>query len=446
MAAVILAAGKGTRMKSNVPKVLHPLGGWAMVSYVIEAVRQAGVEVVVLVVGHQGSLVREALGDAVEYIEQGQQLGTAHALYQSKSVLEGSVETLLVLYGDTPLLSSQTIAALMDHHASKGAPVTLLTCTAGDPTSRGRVLRDGAGRVMAIVEEKEADVDHRGVSEWNCGVYCFSCSWLWSRLEGLPVHPDGELYLTDIVEAAVREGEVVEALAIDDSSEPMGINDRSELAQAWEVLRHRINKELMIQGVSIIDPASTHIDRTVEIKADTVIHPHTILKGRTRVGRDCSIGPYAIVEDSLIGEGGRIIASVVEGAVLEERVSVGPFSHLRPLAYLAQGVYVGNFAEVKESSLGRNTKMGHFSYVGDASVGQDVNIGAGTITANFDGKRKHRTVIEEGVSLGSDTVLVAPVKVGKGAIIGAGSVVTRDVPAGAVAYGMPARVKRKVKG
>jgi bifunctional UDP-N-acetylglucosamine pyrophosphorylase/glucosamine-1-phosphate N-acetyltransferase len=344
-----------------------------------------------------------------------------------------------------PFLSADTLRQLSELQAERKGPIAMLTVEADDPRGFGRILRDEAGQVVGIVEEAVATDAQKAIRELNCAVYCFDGHWLWPHLAQLPLSPKGEYYLTDLVAMAVAEGQVIEALKIRDVTEVLGINDRSHLAQAEAAMRQRINQKWMLEGVTLLAPALTFIDATVEIGQDTIIYPNTYLEGATTIGRQCRLGPNTIVRESTIGNGCTIEASVVEGAVLEEDVDVGPFSHLRKGAHLAQGAHVGNFAEVKNSYLGPGTKLGHFSYLGDATVGQDVNIGAGTITCNYDGRRKHPTIIEDGAFIGSDTMLVAPVRVGAGAKIGAGSVVTHDIPPGSVAYGVPARVRGEVK-
>ena len=441
LSIVILAAGQGTRMKSKTPKVLHPLAGQPMVQYVVEAASQLSSERPVLVVGHGAEQVRQALGDRVTYVEQKEQLGTGHALLQARSLLEGRNDVVLVLCGDMPLLSAATLKHLVELHRQGEGPITLLTVSADDPMGFGRILRDEAGQVVGIVEEAVATEEQKKIRELNCGTYCFDDRWLWPHLSQLPLSPKGEYYLTDLVAMAVEEGHTVRALAVEDATEVLGINNRLHLAQAEAILRRRINERWMLEGVTIVDPPSTFIDAQVQIGQDTVIYPHTHLQGETRIGCDCRIGPNTIVRDSTIGDRCAIQASVVEGALLEDDVDVGPFSHLRRGAHLARGVHVGNFGEVKNSYLGPGTKMGHFSYLGDATVGANVNIGAGTITCNYDGRRKHRTVIEDGAFIGSDTMLVAPVRIGARAKIGAGAVVTHDIPPDSLAYGVPARVR-----
>jgi len=445
LSVVILAAGQSTRMKSELPKVLHPLAGKPMVQYAVEMAAELTPEKPLLVVGNGADQVRQAVGDQVIYVEQRELLGTGHALLQARPLLEGRSEMVLVWYADMPLLSADTQRQLLELQAESKGPIAMLTVEADDPMGFGRILRDEASQVIGIVEEAVATDAQKAIRELNCGVYCFDGHWLWPHLAQLPLSPKGEYYLTDLVAMAVAEGEVVRALTISDVTEVLGINDRSHLAQAEAAMRQRINEKWMLEGVTLLAPALTFIDATVEIGQDTVIYPNTYLEGATAIGRQCRLGPNTIVRDSTIGDGCTIEASVVEGAVLEDGADVGPFSHLRKGAHLAQGAHVGNFAEVKNSYLGPGSKMGHFSYLGDATVGEDVNIGAGTITCNYDGQHKHPTIIEDGAFIGSDTMLVAPVRVGAGARIGAGSVVTHDIPPGSVAYGVPARVRGEVK-
>ena len=445
LSIVILAAGQSTRMKSQTPKVLHPLAGKPMVQYAVETAAELTSEKPLLVVGNGADQVRRAVGDQVTYVEQREQLGTGHALLQARPLLEGRSEMVAVWYADMSLLSADTLRRLIGLQTDGEGPITMLTVVADDPMGFGRILRDEAGRVLGIVEEAVATDAQKAIKELNCGVYCFDGHWLWPRLTRLPLSPKGEYYLTDIVAMAVAEGQVVKALKISDVTEVLGVNDRSHLAQAEAVVRQRINQKWMLEGVTLLAPALTFIDATVELGQDTVIYPNTYLEGATAIGRQCRLGPNTIVRDSTVGDGCTIEASVVEGAVLEVGADVGPFSHLRKGAHLGRGAHVGNFAEIKNSYLGPGSKMGHFSYLGDATVGQDVNIGAGTITCNYDGQRKHPTIIEDGAFIGSDTMLVAPVRVGAGAKIGAGSVVTHDVPPGSVAYGVPARVRGEIK-
>lgn len=446
-AVVVLAAGQGTRMKSKLQKVLHPVCGRAMVEHVLEAVSATEPRRTVLVVGRQADQVRARLGERVEYAQQDEQLGTGHAVLQAKALLQGdeAVQTVLVVYGDTPLLRGETLRQLLELHHQRRPAITMLTVHAKEPAGYGRILRDERGRVRGIVEEASATPEQKRISEINSGVYCFRADWLWSNLSRLSLSPKGEYYLTDLVALAVEQGEGVETSTLPEESEALGVNDRVQLAFVERLMRERILTQLMLSGVTVIDPATTYVEAGVVVGQDTVIHPHTHLRGQTRIGVDCQVGPGTIVEDSTVGDRCRLFASVLEGAMVEDDVVMGPYCHLRPGAHLAKGVEMGNFAEVKMSYLGPGTKMHHFSYVGDATFGADVNVGAGTITCNYDSetKTKNRTIVEDGVGLGSDTMLVAPVRVGARSTTGAGSVVTRDLPPDSVAYGVPATVKRK---
>lgn len=441
LAIVILAAGQGTRMRSKLPKVLHAIAGRPMIQHVLDVVGKLHARRTVLVVGHGADMVRDLLGDAVDYVAQKQQLGTGDAVLQARGVLDGCSDAVLVLYGDMPLLASETLRSLVLAHQTHEATITMLTCIREDAMGFGRILRDKAGRVLAIVEESEATPEELAISELNPGVYCFDATWLWEHLALLPLSPKGEYYLTDLISMATEEGHPVGAVVSGDALETLGINNRVHLAKAEDVMRRRVRERLMLAGVTMLDPGSTYVDATVSVGLDTIIYPNSYLQGSTSIGSRCRIGPNTIVRDTCIGDGCRVEASVVEGAVIGDDVSVGPFSHLRKGAHLADGVHVGNFGEIKNSSLGEGVRMGHFSYVGDATVGADVNIGAGTVTCNYDGAKKHRTVIEEGVFVGSGTMLVAPVRIGARAHIGAGAVVTHDIPPDSMAYGVPARVR-----
>ncbi len=439
---MILAAGQGKRMRSSLPKLLHPLAGRPMVRYVVEAARAAGLRPIVIVGGESGG-IQAALGDKVGYAAQGQPLGTGHAVAQARDAV-GSAEHLLVLNGDVPLIMPETLERLMRVHEEASADLTFLTARL-DAAEYGLVQRDEQGRVAAVVEAAALESAVEGEAEINSGQYCFRAAWLWPHLAAIPRAANGEQYLTSLVAMAVHEGAAVATVQAGDPDEVRGINDREQLAESEAALRRRINRSHLLAGVTIVDPATAYIDANVTIGADTVIDANTQLRGTTSIGGECRIGPNSIVRDSAIGDRCRIDSSTIEEATLEEDVEAGPYSHLRPGAYLCAGVHIGNFAEVKSARLGRGVKMGHFSYVGDAEVGDDTNIGAGAITCNFDGERKQRTVIGRGVFIGSDTMLVAPVTVGDGARTAAGSVVTKDVPAGALAAGAPARIVRSTK-
>jgi bifunctional UDP-N-acetylglucosamine pyrophosphorylase/glucosamine-1-phosphate N-acetyltransferase len=442
--ALVLAAGQGTRMRSALPKMLHPLCGQPMLMYALTAACAASDDTPVVVVGHGADQVREAIGAAARFVVQAEQLGTGHAALQAEPLLRGECDLVLITYGDMPLLRGQTLQALVERQRANPGPLTMLTVVADDPRGFGRVVRHPDGTVAAIVEEAAATPDQLSIRELNVGAYCFRADWLWDALRRIGASKKGEYYLTDTVELAVADGLSVQALAHDDVSETIGINTRVDLADAEVALRRRVNTDLMLAGVSLIDPATTYIDWGVHIGQDTVVHPNTHLQGRTSIGAGCVIGPGSVIRDTQVGDGCKVFASVLEGAVVEQGVDMGPYVHLRAGAHLARGVHMGNFGEVKDSYLGPGVKMGHFSYVGNARIGANTNIGAGTITCNYDGVKKNPTEIGEDAFIGSDTMLVAPVRVGDRARTGAGAVVTKDVPADTLAVGMPARAIRKL--
>lgn len=443
LAAIILAAGQGTRMKSTLPKVLHPLLGRPFIEYAIHTATQVTGQPPVLVIGHGGDAVRAAVGDRARYATQAEQLGTGHAVRQAETLLRAETELVLVTYGDMPLLRPETLAAVLDTQRRNPGPLTLLTVEAPALRDFGRIVRDAAGQVQAIVEAAQATPAQLALSEVNPGVYCFRAVWLWEALGRIQLSPKGEYYLTDLVGIATGEGAAVASVTITDMEEVLGINNRVQLAQAETALRRRINERWMLAGVTMTDPATIYIGPDVQLASDVCLLPNTHLEGRTTVGAHTTLGPNTIVRDSVIGAQCAIECSVVEGATLADDVEVGPFAHLRSGARLAQGVHMGNFGEVKNSTLGPGVKMGHFSYIGDAVIGAETNIGAGTITCNYDGVKKHQTNVGERVFIGSDTMLVAPLTLGDGARTGAGSVVTKDVPANALAVGVPARVIRR---
>jgi bifunctional UDP-N-acetylglucosamine pyrophosphorylase/glucosamine-1-phosphate N-acetyltransferase len=445
LSTVILAAGQGTRMKSNLPKVLHKLLGQPMAWYALQAARQVSSEKPVMVVGYGADQVQKTLGDQASYVLQEPQLGTGHAVMQVEPLLIDRSDLVLVIYADMPLLTGTTLAELVDKAHSHDAPITMLTVTTGEARGFGRILRDASGQVSGIVEEVHATPAQLEIHELNPGVYCFRSSWLWPALKRITLSPKGEYYLTDLVRMAIDDGYRVASMNLSDPNEAIGINTRIHLAQAESLLRKRINEQWMLAGVTMIDPASTYIEPEVTLGTDTVLWPGTFLRGRTCIGNGCIIGPNTILTDSQVGENCSLLASVVECASLEDHVDIGPYCHLRKGAYLSSGVHMGNFGEVKNSTLGPGAKMGHFSYLGDAQVEANVNIGAGTITCNFDGTHKNPTEIGEGAFIGSDTMLVAPVKVGAGAHTGAGAVVTRDIPPHTLAVGVPARVVKELK-
>jgi len=438
-ATILLAAGKGTRMRSDLLKVMHPLGGKPILWHSIRAATLATNQKPTVIVGYQGEKVQDYFGETATYITQEEQLGTGHAVLQARQHLEGRSDLVVVLLGDMPLLRAETIERLIEKQRQNTGPISMLTVLAEDPRGFGRILRNTKGEVEAIIEEADCTPEQLVINELNLSMYCFQADWLWTNLTEIPVSAKGEYYLTDIVSIARQQGLPVQAEVIEDWQEAMGINTRVHLAEAEAILRQRINQAWMLSGVTIMDPATTYIEAGVTIKQDTIIYPNTFLRGFTQIGSGCQIGPNSLIQDSMIGDGCRILASVIEQARLEKQVDIGPFGHLRKGAHLDDGVHMGNFGEVKNSYLAPGVKMGHFSYIGDATIGRDVNIGAGTITCNYDGKEKHHTTIEDGVFIGSDTMLVAPLKIGKGARTGAGAVVTDDVAEGTLVVGVPAR-------
>lgn len=444
--AVLLAAGQGTRMKSALPKVLHPLCGKPMLWHALEALKPVVTEKPVVVVGHGAEQVIQYLGDAAHCVLQEPQLGTGHAALQAESLLKGKTDYVILTYADMPLLRTETFARLVETQRLNPGPISLLTVIADDPRGFGRIVRKPDGTVEAIVEEYVATPEQQQIKELNVGAYCFKADWLWSALRRIEKNPKkGEYYLTDIVEIAVRDNLPVQAVVHEDFIETIGINTRVHLSEAEAAMRARINREHMLNGVSMMDPASTYIEAGVSIGRDTTILPNTYIQGDTVIGEGNVIGPNAVIRDSKIGNRCKILASVMEGAVLEDDVDMGPFARLRKGAYLKSHVHMGNFGEVKDSTLGEGVKMGHFSYIGNAVIGAHTNIGAGTITANYDGEKKLPTEIGEHAFLGVDTMLVAPLKLGDGARTGAGAVVTKDVPEDTLVVGMPARAIRKVE-
>jgi bifunctional UDP-N-acetylglucosamine pyrophosphorylase/glucosamine-1-phosphate N-acetyltransferase len=442
--AIILAAGQGTRMNSDLPKVLHPVCGVPMIAHSLAAAKAASSETPLVIIGFGAEAVREFLGKKARCVIQDPQLGTGHAVRQAESTLRGKTDLVLVTYADMPLLGSGTLRRLVDTQKINPGPLTILTVNASDPRGFGRVIRNTQGSVQAVVEEATATDKQLSIHELNVGAYCFSAKWLWEALNKIKVSKKGEYYLTDTVALAVQAGQEVQALVSADLQETIGINTRIHLAEAEVVMRQRINQAHMLAGVTIVDPASTYIEPGVKIGRDTVIWPNTYLRGTTVIGEGCVIGPNTIAQDTTVGDFCEILAAVMDGAVVEDNVGIGPFARLRKGAHLCKGVHMGNFGEIKDSTLGPGTKMGHFSYIGNATIGEDVNIGAGTVTCNYDGVRKNPTVIGEGVFIGSDTMLVAPVKLGAHSRTGAGAVVTKDVEPDTLVVGVPARPIKKL--
>ena len=432
--AVVLAAGQGTRMKSKLYKVLHPVCGKSMVEHVIDNINTLNTNRIVTVVGHGAEMVKETLGNKSEYVLQAEQLGTAHAIQQAEQLLGGFEGTTLVVCGDTPLIRPETMQALFDHHQKTNAKATILTAVADNPTGYGRILRDSNGQVSQIVEQKDATEEQRLVKEINTGTYCFDNKSLFETLKLVKNdNAQGEYYLPDVIEILQKQGEIVSAYVTDDFDETLGVNDRFALSQAEELMRMRINERHMRNGVTIINPATTHISSEAIIGSDTIIKPGTIIEGKTVIGEDCVIGPNSHVVNTTIGDRTTIHSSVLIDSTVGNDTAVGPFAHLRPESSLGDKVKIGNFVEVKKSSIGNNSKVSHLSYIGDAEVGQNVNVGCGTITVNYDGKNKYKTTIEDDVFVGCNSNLVAPVTLKEGSYVAAGSTITKEVPSDALA-------------
>lgn len=421
-------------MHSELPKVVHRVAGKPMVMHVCDAARQAGASRLVVVVGHGKETVQALFAPGeVEFAVQEEQLGTGHALKQAESLLSQE-NTIMVLAGDTPLLQARTLQELADYHLTSGAAATVLSTRVEDPYGYGRIIRDAKGCFHCIREEKDASLDEKQIEEINSGMYCLDARKAFQALAQIGAqNAQGEYYLTDILTILKNEGQRVEVLELDAREDMYGINDRLQMSQAESILRRRKNEVLMRAGVTIIDPVTTYIDIEVEIGADTIIYPGTMIEGLTRIGKACEIGPHTRISSSQIGNKVAIENSRLKEAQVGDECTIGPFAYLRPQSVLHRKVKVGDFVEIKKSTLGEGSKAPHLSYIGDAKVGKYVNIGAGTITCNYDGAHKYETVLEDGVFIGSNTNLVAPIKVGTHSITGAGSTLTRDVPAETVA-------------
>ncbi|MHC9161963.1 bifunctional UDP-N-acetylglucosamine diphosphorylase/glucosamine-1-phosphate N-acetyltransferase GlmU [Exiguobacterium sp. s123] len=432
--AVILAAGKGTRMKSKLYKVLHPVLGKPMVEHVVDQLDQIGVSRQIVIVGHGAEAVQDTLGTRVEYAVQEEQLGTGHAVQMAEAELAGKSGATLVVCGDTPLLTAETLEALLAHHEAQQAKVTVLTAIADDATGYGRVVRGEDGNVTKVVEHKDASEAELAINEINTGTYVFDNELLFDALKQVGNNnAQGEYYLPDVISIAKEAGEVVAAHTAPTFDETIGVNDRVALSQAEAIMRKRTNERLMREGVTFMDPTSTYISPDVVIGSDTVIYPGTVILGKTTIGSECVIGPNSDIRNSVIEDHAVVRQSVVTDSRIGEASQVGPFAHLRQQAVLGANTRVGNFVEIKKSTFGDGAKASHLSYIGDASIGERVNLGCGSITVNYDGKNKFETVVEDDAFVGCNVNLIAPVKVGKGAIVAAGSTITSDVPEEALA-------------
>lgn len=426
---IILAAGKGTRMKSKLYKVLHQVCGKSMVDHVLTQVEQIKPDEVVTVVGHGAEAVESELGHRSKFVVQEQQLGTGHAVLQAEALLGGKEGMTLIANGDTPLLTAQTFEKLFAYHRDKGAKATILTATAPDPSGYGRIVRGDLGTVQKIVEQKDASREEAQIDEINTGVYCFDNQALFSALhEVTNDNAQGEYYLTDVIEILKARGDVIAAYKMTDFDESQGVNDRVALASATKVMQKRINEQHMRNGVTIIDPSNTYIDVDVKIGNDTIIEPGVVLKGKTVIGSDCVIGAQTRVEDSTIEDGVHTLFSTIQESIMRAGSNIGPNSHLRPQSDIGEGVHIGNFVEVKKATLGAGTKVGHLTYVGDATLGKNINVGCGVVFVNYDGVKKWHANVGDNAFIGSNSNIIAPVDIADHSFVAAGSTITKDVP------------------
>ncbi|HCZ06548.1 MAG TPA: bifunctional UDP-N-acetylglucosamine diphosphorylase/glucosamine-1-phosphate N-acetyltransferase GlmU [Thermotogae bacterium] len=439
MKTLILAAGLGKRMKSKKPKVLHEILRKPMILWVIDTVSKLENNAVGVVLGHRWQEVKALLPEHVEVFLQEEQLGTAHAVMCAGDFVKG--DQILVTYGDVPLVKSETLKNLLALHRNSKAQVTLITVEMDDPTGYGRIVRDGSGNILGIVEETDTDERTRKIREINTGIAIYDGDFLYEALKKIsPENAQGEYYLTDVVSFADK-GRVV-ALKLEDRDQVRGVNDRVQLAELERIAKERILRDWMLFGVSVEDPATVYIGPDVVIGRDTIIRPMTMIYGKTMVGEDCEVGPFAYIQDCIVSDRVKIVRSECWGAHIESGAVIGPFARLREGSFICEDARIGNFVEVKKSKVGRGSKAQHLTYIGDATIGENVNIGAGTITCNYDGFKKHPTFIEDGAFIGSNTALVAPVTVGKGAIVAAGSVITEDVPDNALAIARGRQVNK----
>lgn len=442
--AIILAAGKGTRMKSDLPKVLHKVAGISMLEHVFRSVNAINPEKTVTVIGHKAELVEQVLAGQTEFVRQTEQLGTGHAVMMAEPVLENLTGQTLVIAGDTPLITGESLKNLIDFHINHKNVATILTAEADNPFGYGRIVRNQHGEVLKIVEQKDASDFEQQIKEINTGTYVFDNARLFEALKNINTNnAQGEYYITDVIGIFRENGEKVGAYTLKDFDESLGVNDRVALATAEGVMRRRINQQHMVNGVSFVNPDATYIDVDVEIAPEVQVEANVTLKGQTKIGAETILTNGTYIVDSVIGERTVITNSMIEESSVADGVTVGPYAHIRPGSSLAKDVHVGNFVEVKGSSIGENTKAGHLTYIGNSEVGANVNFGAGTITVNYDGQKKYKTIIGDNVFVGSNSTIIAPVELGDNSLVGAGSTITKDVPADAIALGRGRQINKE---
>ncbi|VTS82205.1 bifunctional UDP-N-acetylglucosamine diphosphorylase/glucosamine-1-phosphate N-acetyltransferase GlmU [Streptococcus gordonii] len=442
--AIILAAGKGTRMKSDLPKVLHKVAGISMLEHVFRSVNAINPEKTVTVIGHKAELVEQVLAGQTEFVRQTEQLGTGHAVMMAEPVLENLTGQTLVIAGDTPLITGESLKNLIDFHINHKNVATILTAEADNPFGYGRIVRNQHGEVLKIVEQKDASDFEQQIKEINTGTYVFDNARLFEALKNINTNnAQGEYYITDVIGIFRENGEKVGAYTLKDFDESLGVNDRVALATAESVMRRRINQKHMVNGVSFVNPDATYIDVDVEIAPEVQVEANVTLKGQTKIGAETILTNGTYIVDSVIGERTVITNSMIEESSVADGVTVGPYAHIRPGSSLAKDVHVGNFVEVKGSSIGENTKAGHLTYIGNSEVGANVNFGAGTITVNYDGQKKYKTIIGANVFVGSNSTIIAPVELGDNSLVSAGSTITKDVPADAIALGRGRQINKE---